>query len=91
MLFNQKLAGDRETRRGVESGVVATGAATETGDGRMDELAEAVRRACLEAALRGHEDAGQRGLCAEGRWEAAVAAIREVDVGPVIAGARRPS
>ena len=39
-------------------------------------IAEEVRAACLEAALRAHEDAGVRGLCAEGRWEAAVAAIR---------------
>jgi hypothetical protein len=42
------------------------------------ELAEAVRRACLDAALRAAEDAGIRGLCAEGRLEAAVDAIRNV-------------
>lgn len=48
------------------------------------ELAEAVRRACLRAALRAHEDAGIQGLCAEGRWEAAVSAIRGVDVGRVV-------
>ncbi len=43
-------------------------------------LAEAVRDACLEAALRAYEDAGIAGLCAEGRWELAVQAIRELDL-----------
>lgn len=44
------------------------------------KLAEAVRQACLRAALQAHEDAGIQGLCAEGRWEAAVSAIRGVDL-----------
>jgi hypothetical protein len=44
------------------------------------ELAERVRRACVEAALAGYEDAAQAGLCHEGAWEAAVSAIRRVDV-----------
>ena len=41
-------------------------------------LAETVRAACLDAAMRAYEDAGIRGLCAEGRWEAALAAMRLV-------------
>jgi hypothetical protein len=41
-------------------------------------LAEAVRAECLRAALDAHEDAGVRGLCQEGRWEAAIEAIRSV-------------
>lgn len=45
-----------------------------------ERIAETVRRACLEAALQSHEDAGFAGLCAEGRWEAAVDAIRSLDV-----------
>ena len=47
-------------------------------------LAEAVRAACLEAALLAYEDAGIRGLCAEGRWESAVAAMRHVDLRAVL-------
>ncbi len=43
-------------------------------------LIEAVRAACLNAALAAYEDAGIRGLCAEGRWEAALAAIRHADL-----------
>lgn len=48
------------------------------------ELAEAVRRACLEAALAAWEDAGLSGLCGEGRWEAAVGAIRRLDVSGIV-------
>jgi hypothetical protein len=47
-------------------------------------LVETVRAACLEAALAAYEDAGIRGLCAEGRWEAALAALRHVDLSGVL-------
>lgn len=45
-----------------------------------DQLAETVRSACLQAALAAYEDAGLRGLCEEGRWEAAVGAIQSIDL-----------
>jgi formiminotetrahydrofolate cyclodeaminase len=44
------------------------------------QLGEAVRRACVEAALAGYEDAAISGLCHEGAWEAAVSAIRGLDL-----------
>ncbi len=47
-------------------------------------LAEAVRAACVKAALEAYEDAGIQGLCAEGRWEAAVSAIRDLDLSGVL-------
>jgi hypothetical protein len=47
-------------------------------------LVEMVRAACLEAALAAYEDAGVRGLCADGRWEAALAAIRHLDLSGVL-------
>ena len=47
-------------------------------------LAETVRAACLDAASLAYEDAGIRGLCAEGRWEAAVTAIRQLDLARVL-------
>jgi hypothetical protein len=50
-------------------------------------LAETVRGACLDAALLAYEDAGIRGLCAEGRWEAAVDAIRDLDLAGVLESA----
>lgn len=47
-------------------------------------LVERVRAACLDAALTAYEDAGIRGLCTGGRWEAALAAIRHVDLSSVL-------
>jgi hypothetical protein len=47
-------------------------------------LAEAIRTACLEAALRAYEDAGISGLCEEGRWECAVQAIQGLDLTALI-------
>lgn len=43
-------------------------------------LAEAVRKACIEAALAAYEDAGVSGLCAEGRWEAAISALQSLNL-----------
>jgi hypothetical protein len=40
------------------------------------QMAEAVRQACIAAALHAYDDAGVSGLCHEGRWEYAVDAIR---------------
>jgi hypothetical protein len=47
------------------------------------ELAERVRAALIECALEAYADAGVRGLCAEGAWEATVTALRKLDLGPV--------
>lgn len=44
------------------------------------ELAEAVRQACIQAALDAYEDAGVSGLCAEGRWEVAIGAMQSLDL-----------
>lgn len=51
---------------------------------RPDQLAEAVRKACLEAAMKAHEDAGLSGLCEEGRWEAAVGALQSLDLNELL-------
>jgi hemoglobin len=48
----------------------------------FETTAEAVRRACIEAALAAYEDAGIRGLCAEGRWEVAIEAVNRLDLSP---------
>ncbi len=52
-------------------------------------LAEAVRKACVDAALEAYEHGGISGLCREGRWELAVQAIQGVDLQPLIATAAR--
>jgi hypothetical protein len=54
------------------------------------KLAEAVRTACLEAALRAYEDAGISGLCHEGRWEYAVQAIQAIDLSALVKQAGSP-
>jgi len=52
------------------------------------KIAEATRRALVEVALQAYEEAGLSGLCTEGRWEVAIGAIRDFDVGPVIDAAK---
>lgn len=49
------------------------------------QAAEAVRNACLQAALDGYERAGMSGLCEEGRWEMVIDSIKSLDVGAVLA------
>jgi hypothetical protein len=44
------------------------------------QVGESVRQACVEAALAAYEDAGIRGVCHEGAWEAAVSAMRTVPI-----------
>ena len=47
-------------------------------------LAEAVRDACLRAAVEGYERAAIAGLCHEGAWECAIDAIRTLDIEAVL-------
>jgi hypothetical protein len=49
-----------------------------------EDLAKRIRDACLEALLQAYEDAGVQGLCAEGRWEVAVGALKTVDLAPLL-------
>lgn len=48
------------------------------------QRAEAVRQACIAAALQAYEDAGVSGLCHEGRWEYAVDAMRALPLRPLV-------
>ncbi len=47
-------------------------------------IAEAVRQACLDAALNAYEQAGISGLCGEGRWELVVDTLRNLDLNAVL-------
>jgi hypothetical protein len=49
-----------------------------------ERIAEAVKQACVEAALRAYEEGGISGLCAEGRWELAVDALRHLDTASIL-------
>ncbi|HET6569699.1 MAG TPA: acetyltransferase [Rhodothermales bacterium] len=44
------------------------------------ELAEAVREACMQTLISAYEEAGMSGLCAEGRIEYALGALRGLDL-----------
>jgi len=57
----------------------------------LEDLAKRIRDTCIEAALQAYEDAGIQGLCAEGRWEAAVGALRKVELAPLLGELKRPS
>jgi hypothetical protein len=57
----------------------------------VDNFAKRIRDACLEAVLQEYEDAGVQGLCAEGRWEAAVGALRTLDLAPLLRDFQHPS
>lgn len=52
----------------------------------MKPIAEAIRAACVDAALSAYEEAGIRGLCHEGRWEYAIQAIRGLDLDDLVEG-----
>ena len=56
---------------------------TEDGRAPHTDTAEAVRRVLLDAAVAAYEDAGLSGLCTEGRWEAAIDAVRSLDLSPL--------
>ena len=56
-----------------------------------EDLAKRIRDTCIEAVLQAYEDAGIQGLCAEGRWEAAVGALRTVELAPLLRELKRPS
>lgn len=48
------------------------------------KIAQAVRSACVLAVLEGYERAQIAGLCHEGAWEAAVDAIRMLDLNEIL-------
>jgi hypothetical protein len=55
-----------------------------TPDERDRRMAEAVRTACLEAAVEAWEQGGMSGLCVEGRWDLALDRLRSLDLEAVI-------
>ena len=57
----------------------------------LEDFAKRIRDACLEAVLQEYEDTGVQGLCAEGRWEAAVGALRTLDLAPLLREFQHPS
>lgn len=56
----------------------------------LKDLGKRIRDACVEAALQAYEDAGIQGLCAEGRWEAALDALKAIDLVPLLGELKHP-
>ncbi|MGA9752018.1 MAG: hypothetical protein WBS54_09535 [Acidobacteriota bacterium] len=54
-------------------------------------LAERVRNLCRETAVRAYEEAATAGLCHEGAWEAAMDAIRTLDLEGLLSSRRPPA
>ena len=52
-------------------------------------LAERVRAAMVDVAVAAYEDASMQGLCHEGAWEAAISAMRRIDLDQVLDQAQR--
>lgn len=48
------------------------------------EVANRVREECIRTALSGYENAAMSGLCAEGAFEAAISAMRMLDVNALV-------
>ena len=48
------------------------------------QRAEAMRQACMAAALQAYEEAGLSGLCQEGRWEYAMDVMRGLPLRPLV-------
>ena len=57
----------------------------------MEDFAKRIRDACLQAALQAYEDAGIQGLCAEGCWEAAICALKTLELVPLLHELKHPS
>ncbi len=58
--------------------------------GNLQQLAAAVREACVAAARAGYERAALAGLCHEGAMEASLDAIRALDLDALLAGRADP-
>jgi hypothetical protein len=54
------------------------------------ELAERIRLTLVTQAVAAFEDAGMQGLCCEGAWEAAIAAMRRADLTRLLEHPPRP-
>ncbi|MFZ0455410.1 MAG: hypothetical protein WCE54_15430 [Ignavibacteriaceae bacterium] len=46
----------------------------------IEKIAEDLRNIIIKTAVEKYEDASIAGLCAEGAWEAAIDAVRNIDL-----------
>ena len=51
---------------------------------KIQKVIEDFRNFFIEAAIEKYEDASIAGLCAEGAWEAAIDAVRNLDLNQIL-------
>jgi len=56
-------------------------------DNEQHEVARRVREECIRTAISAYENASISGLCGEGAFEAAVSAMRMLDLAALVDGA----
>lgn len=57
---------------------------TKTTQSKEQQIAQTVRNICIRASLEGYENATASGLCHEGAWEAAISAMRMLDLDAIL-------
>ncbi len=57
---------------------------TQINESEEQRIAQLVKDACIRAVLEGYENAAMSGLCHEGAWEAAISAIRMLDLETIL-------
>jgi len=80
----------RTEGKGFDSLLGKVGMMTQASGSEERRIAEMAREACIRAALAGYENAAMSGLCHEGAWEAAISAIRMLDLENIIKEKGRP-
>lgn len=51
---------------------------------KQRQLTQLVRETCISVAITYFEDARTDGMCAEGAWEVAIAAMRKIDLEKIV-------
>ena len=80
----------RTEGKGFDSLLGKVGMMTQASGSEERRIAEMTREACIRAALAGYENVAMSGLCHEGAWEAAISAIRMLDLENIIKEKGRP-
>lgn len=60
-------------------------------DNEQHEIARRVREECIQTAISAYDNASISGLCSEGAFEAAVSAMRMLDLEALVDGANAGS
>lgn len=81
LMFHAAEHARRHAGQAVATATILRGAAAGTESPSPPARPEELRAVLVAEAIRAYEDAGIRGLCAEGRWDVALDAMRNLDLG----------